>query len=969
MAGVWRYPHCFFYLTFFLWGVLSQGCGGSGGGGDADGVAPTAVFIATPEIGSVPLTTTFDAGGSFDADGTILDYSWDFGDGMVGTGVTTTHTFGEVRDYSVTLTVTDDNGLTGSAFKTISATDRFRINGTAKAPTNTAVDNDLNDVNAPFASNNSFAEAQPIPSPLTLGGYVNVPGAGPRGRSFANGDENDFYAVSLAGGMQLGLYISDAGAGADLDLYLYDQAQTIVDASVGTEAVETLTVPAAGTYFVVVYAYEGASNYTLTIGQKVFSDGPRLWLSDDFVPGEIVARYREGKSGALKRPATVAAAAAALKLDAEAGNFTQEILFRIKSRAERDDVFGALGINGQGSARLIDGSANTDAAFKLDTLLVAKALQKRTDILFASPNYIRKPVIVPDDEFFELQWHYALIQLPQAWELAVGSPDVLVAVVDTGLLMAHPDMQGRLTEGYDFISAPERALDGDGMDPNPDDPGDREPGGSSFHGTHVAGTIAATTNNAQGVAGVTWQTRIMPLRVLGKGGGTLFDVLAAVRYAAGIDNASGLLPERRADIINLSLGGEGFSALEQSVFRLVRDAGVIVVAAAGNGASGAPFYPAAYESVVSVSAVGIDGKLAPYSNFGPAIDVAAPGGDMSGDLNGDGYGDGVLSASGDDSTGTIKMVYSFFQGTSMATAHVTGVAALMKSVYPAVGPEPFDLLLAGGALTDDVGPVGRDDDYGHGVINALSAVREAQALAGGTATLPAALIVTPATLNFGSSLKTIDISARNGGFGSLQVTAVTDDADWLTVSPLETVDGVGTYRVEANRAGLAGGLYSGSILFESTANPVTVRVVMQELKFTGTGNTGFHYILLVEPKTLDTVSEVRVAGAAGRYPFEFENVPYGKYLIYAGSDPNNDGYICDTGEACGAFAALDHPSVLSLSTDLTGIDFGTEFNVDIPTESAATSTVIQPLQRVPSKRGRNEPDPPSQIFLKSDGFR
>ncbi len=251
----------------------------------------------------------------------------------------------------------------------------------------------------------------------------------------------------------------------------------------------------------------------------------------------------------------------------------------------------------------------------------------------------------------------------------------------------------------------------------------RSSGGSSFHGTHVAGTIAAHTNNALGVAGVGWDSaRIMPLRAIGVGGGVSWDIIQAVRYAAGLPNDSGTVPERPADIINLSLGGDVYSEVEEAIFQEVIAKGVIVVAAAGNAANSEPSYPAAYNGVISVSAVDYLSSPTYYSNFGPQIDVAAPGGDNSVDLNGDGYPDGVWSTMGNDASGQIEMVYRPLQGTSMAAPHVAGVAALMKGLWPAMDPNAFNALLVGGAITDDLGQPGRDDRYGHGLINAQKAL-------------------------------------------------------------------------------------------------------------------------------------------------------------------------------------------------------------------------------------------------------
>ena len=183
-----------------------------------------------------------------------------------------------------------------------------------------------------------------------------------------------------------------------------------------------------------------------------------------------------------------------------------------------------------------------------------------------------------------------------------------------------------------------------------------------------------------------------------------------------------------------------------------------MVAAAGNENSSVPSYPAAYNNVVSVSAVDYQNQRAPYSNFGPSVDVAAPGGNTSVDRDGNGYPDGVLSTLVDDITGTRTNSYAFYQGTSMATPHVAGVAALMKSVNPGLTASDFDALLVSGDLTIDAGTAGRDDIYGYGVIDALNAVKAAN---GGT--IPGTVLASPTFINLGTTLTSSTITLSQLG--------------------------------------------------------------------------------------------------------------------------------------------------------------------------------------------------------------
>jgi serine protease len=341
--------------------------------------------------------------------------------------------------------------------------------------------------------------------------------------------------------------------------------------------------------------------------------------------------------------------------------------------------------------------------------------------------------------------------------------------------------------------------------------------------------------------------------------------------------------------------------------------------------------------------VDINASLAPYSNFGDTIDVAAPGGDFSTDLNGDGYVDGVLSTGGDDSSGAIQNVYTFFQGTSMAAPHMAAVAALMKAVRPDLSPDDLDGFLQSGAIVRDIGAAGRDDLYGYGLIDASRAVQAAR-----DGSVPTVLNISPSAVSLGSALSTATLTASQVGAGALSITRVTDNADWLTVSASDTdASGLGTYTVTADRGGLSDGAYNAVITFVTTENTVEVQV---NLRISSAGlapDAGFQYVLLVDSRTDETVDQVSMAGTDGRYNYQFNGVEPGNYRIFAGTDSDNDFNIGDAGEAIGAYLSTDQPTVLTVEADRSGLDFITEFNVNIP--EPETSGLAVPIGRTDAK--------------------
>jgi serine protease len=357
-----------------------------------------------------------------------------------------------------------------------------------------------------------------------------------------------------------------------------------------------------------------------------------------------------------------------------------------------------------------------------DTLALVADLNARSDVEYAQPNYLKYALKIPNDEFYGVQWHYRAMNLEKAWDIEDGTTNpVTVAVVDTGLL-PHPDLQGVNIGGYDFVSDTANSGDGDGRDANPTDLG----GKTGYHGGHVAGTIAARTNNTSGLAGVSWGAKVVPVRVLGSGGGTIADIIDGALWAGGVSVVGAPANPNPARVINLSLGGEGpCSALEEEAFQTLKNKGVIVVVAAGNDNDDAGFFsPANCNNVITVGATGPTGARAPYSNYGSKIDVMATGGDTSQtiDFNGKPVPAGVWSTLKDDETD--NFIYAAYQGTSMAAPHIAGIVALMLSKEPSLTPDQVLARLIDSAKALSASQCQRPsgNDCGAGLVDAAAAL-------------------------------------------------------------------------------------------------------------------------------------------------------------------------------------------------------------------------------------------------------
>jgi len=379
---------------------------------------------------------------------------------------------------------------------------------------------------------------------------------------------------------------------------------------------------------------------------------------------------------------------------------------------------------------------------------IAAQLATHTDVEYAEADRRLKPALVPNDQYVNMQTYLgngpAAISAFAAWDTTTGSPNVVVAVVDTGF-RPHAGLAGRFIPGYDFISDPAMANDGDGRDSDASDPGDwltqADKTGpfkgedcnvvnSSWHGTAVAGVIGANGNDQIWTAGIDWSAKILPVRVLGKCGGSFSDILDGVAWAAGLAVPGVTATPTPAQVINMSLGDATTSPCgpaEQSVFNAAIAHGITraIVIAAGNETDDIVNHvPANCTGIISVGATTSTGNRAVYSNFGATLTLSAPGGEYP-------LLDGIYALIDSGKTVPAGDAIAIGNGTSFSAPMVSGVISLMLAVAPNLSVAQVRSILTSTAkpfpATSDCTP----GVCGAGIVNAQAAVQAAQATAGG----------------------------------------------------------------------------------------------------------------------------------------------------------------------------------------------------------------------------------------------
>ena len=464
---------------------------------------------------------------------------------------------------------------------------------------------------------------------------------------------------------------------------------------------------------------------------------------------------------AAQSPASAGTDQLMVWFDAPAGRVGPASMQRAALEATTTRLAGEAGLEMTYLRALSDGGhvLSLEQTLPAEAVLdLAARLARQPGVSRVEPDWLLQPTaihkasaqtpftVIPNDLGWASLWalkaydstagqYNAGIDAQAAWQITTGDANLVIAVIDTGIIDVHEDLDptNRFVSGYDFISAAAIAGDGDGWDPDPTDMGMAadcaESGKSYWHGSHVAGTIAATPNNGIGITGINWHSKIMPVRVLGCGGGNISDIVDAIRWSVGLPVVrqtapfdSIPAPALPARIINLSLGGPyACSPYFQEAINEVRAQGAVVVAAAGNDAVDASaFTPASCSGVITVGATNRSGMMAYYSNYGSTVEVSAPGGDSDDPiLSTVGFGDNIAHTSD----------YRGMAGTSMAAPHVAGVLSLMLSINPDLTPD-----LAGSILINTVSPFSAESPCitsrtcGAGIINAGLAVVGAKGL-------------------------------------------------------------------------------------------------------------------------------------------------------------------------------------------------------------------------------------------------
>lgn len=533
-------------------------------------------------------------------------------------------------------------------------------------------------------------------------------------------------------------------------------------------------------------------------------------------------------------------------------------------------------------------------------------IRKLPGLLHVQPNVIRRASAKPTDPLYNThQWNMTMIDLPKARSQTLGN--VTVGVIDTGILATHPDLATNLVPGYDFVTSISLGQDGDGRDNNPDD---TSAGFHSLasHGTHVTGIIGAKSDNAQFIAGVCPRCKLLPLRALGGSGlalGSIADEVDAILWGAGLTVSGVPANQNPTKIINLSLGGqEPCTPEEIAALSQTDPLGVVLVAAAGNFNSQQVDAPANCPGAIAVGSL-TPGKLkASYSTRDVNLEanlLMAPGGASSNN-----------TTQTITSTTYISPFHGVMNGTSQATPHVAGVIALMRSVNPSLtGAQVFNLLVQ---TAEDLGPPGRDGEYGYGMVNAYKAVLAAM----GKAEPAPAPVADVSSLSFTGSTTTKSFLVQHIVQDDISAGALTTSHSWVTA----TVEKINS---------LVDGQMVPTLKVDVTINHTGLLLGTSESKVhlvTSVGNISIPITVVIPPRfrliVMDLGGQISETENINSQSFSFGGLPTNTPIVLKGEqDLDGDGTYCENGEPCGfynsaAFAAsINQASPLTLTPDQT----------------------------------------------------
>ena len=883
--------------------MLLTACGGGGGGGGG-GSSPTAPLVLSVSLSSD--SQTIELGNSItltwsssNASSCSASANWDGGN--KSTSGSESFTPSSLGTQTITITCTG-SGSSSSASVTVTVVEaKYDITGTVKTMPSSDIDGDVPNPEYPKKNNNlDPLNAQLILNPTQLIGYANINDES----SEVSDDQYDIYEIALVGNQYAILEISewneDDPNSIDLDILIFDEEAEIIGFGVSTDWYERVTLPEAGTYYVVVVAESGSSKYVLSVGSAFSGYSVSNYSSDvGIIPrtGIVSLKKESDKTSITSKEKEFLNKVGVYPnlLDTEEiliqDFITPEIQYFNRESMYRN-LFMQLGV-----------SISDEM---MENIVTKKVIGVESNLhenilIEVSPKFSSMGAFSPDPDY-KYQWDLLAINTEEAIN-AIGSDtnSAVVAVLDSGRpTISSPAYKeiDYVSGGYDFVVMDTNAV---------------EDVGGNYHGSHVAGTIAAK-NNGRAINGM--GVKALPIKVLGKDGGSFQGIIEATKYAMGLSNSSGSAYTSNTNkvvAINMSLGACAESVTFcNALTNLVEQTGIPIIAAAGNCTCNRVYspafcpevnIPASCEGVISVAATDAENIRAYYSSYHPSVDIAGPGGDISIDKNNDGQPDGILSFGGDAK-------YALYQGTSMASPHVAAAVALMQVANSDLKNSDIESILADGGMTIDINDTGKDQNTGMGLLDVAKAVESAVNYEQNSSSTNANAAPTPTILNYGFTSDSLQVTLSKYGSGSLSVEGLAaDEPEGLTYTGPSTSDGMGTYTIYIDRTDSPKGSYQRTIYFNlSNSTQPRVMLTFSVGDEREAPDMGRIYALLFDADTEEVIASQELDLSTGEGDYSFTDLSSGKYKIYVGSDIDDDNTICGWGEVCDYFPNTDTPT-------------------------------------------------------------